>query len=660
MPQTDSEIIQQWDTYITDYEEKYQSVKQEAESIINDPTASNERKAQAIRDVQGQGEYLNQLKANKALLDEAYAHGQSLPNVTFNVTGAGMVVKNNQSIIFPVTLNSSPSGLNYDIVSTDFTIFRLTADSSTPWNGNSYSKFNTDGTVYGVGITSTSGNVYYTRSDPKGYVIPGSGGSWLYNNRTLYVCVSIVTESNFNVNNIVTISTSSYMSALLANDSGVPTEPVAPNNNYVATGIKYDYGSETQDPYEDKPWDYYNDNIKDSIANDSDKVYPEGYDPGNPYDPIPEPEEAPDDSGEVPTDQITRNVLGATRFITQYALNYQELATVGLSLWTSWLTINTDVWKNFFLPYAQDFGTLNIGAALDFIISLKVFPFAFTDEMSWIGLGDGVRMGTGHTDFLGGQSRIVRTVLGYLDGGTCEITPYFNDFRDIYNTTIIAYLPYCGTVQLNPAEVMGKTLHLYYYIDFQSGSCTAVIKVVGENTTYNICAKSGQMGFSLPITATNAGQVAAQFISDATKLYGTIGGMGLNIGKTIIGADDKVEMALGITENVGSATGSLIDQGTNLLSRSGIDVPMISGGGGIESFKFPSKAYVQIRRGKYGKPSNYGHCYGYMNDSSGKISDFGNDGKALCKFTGVDTTGLKCNDAERTEILSLLQTGVYV
>ena len=108
MPQTDSEIIQQWDTYIHDYEEKYQSVVQEYYTIINDPNASNERKAQAIRDVEGQGDYLNQLKANKALLDDAYAQGQPLPNITFNVNGAGIVCKkSNDNTIYPLVIETT-------------------------------------------------------------------------------------------------------------------------------------------------------------------------------------------------------------------------------------------------------------------------------------------------------------------------------------------------------------------------------------------------------------------------------------------------------------------------------------------------------------------------------------------------------------------------
>lgn len=662
MAQTDSEIIQQWDEYIEDYEEKLQEAKQNSDSTLQDGTASNSDRFNSAKDYVAQEQYLQQLKSNRDILQAAYDNGQPLPNVTFDVSGMGGVCKSIFSQLSTVSQASYKSGNNIVIFETDFGAPAYVPSSSGDF-GNISSIADDSGRYHAEGCKINQNTAQYASFsivDDKGYfvTIPTQTVYMGSNGIKRYTIIEEVDPATFNINQVPVLSASDVNNHIgyVSGSSAIYFD----SQFVVGKGIRYDYGQVTQDPYSDNPWDYYNDNIKDNISQDENKVYPNGYEPPNPYDPVVDPTNVPDDDGEVPDDQITRNVVGATRFITQYALTYQELSTVGVSLWTSWLTINTDVWKNFYLPYAQDFGTLNIGAALDFIISLKVYPFAFTDEMPWIGTGNGVRMGTGHTDFLGSESRIVRTVLGYLNGGTCEIPLYYDDFRDIYNTTIIAYLPYCGTVQLNPSEVVGKTLQLYYYIDFQAGSCTAVIKVIGENTTYNICAKTGQLGFSIPITATNAGQVAAQFISDTTKLYGTIANYGIGVSKSIMGSEDKVSLGLDVAEKTGSAIGSLIDLGTNVVTRSGIDVPMLSGGGSMESFKFPAKAYVQIRRGKYSKPENYGHSKGYVNNSSDVISNFGKDGTALCKFTGVDTTGLKCNDAERTEILSLLQTGVYI
>lgn len=101
-------------------------------------------------------------------------------------------------------------------------------------------------------------------------------------------------------------------------------------------------------------------------------------------------------------------------------------------------------------------------------------------------------------------------------------------------------------------------------------------------------------------------------------------------------------------------------------------MPMLSGGAGAESLMFPDTPFVQIRRGKYAKPDNYPHSQGFLNGSSNLISyykgafkgsptiDPSYKGRGLCKFTGVDSTGLTCNNDERAEIVNLLESGVYL
>lgn len=451
----------------------------------------------------------------------------------------------------------------------------------------------------------------------------------------------------------------------------------------------------------DAPWDAYNDNILPNVDPDN-AVFPGGYEPTLPDEPGDEPQNLPHDDGEPPENQTDRSLSVPMNFITQYVLDADELMTVGVNLWQSWLTPNTDVWMNFFLPYAQDFGTLNIGACMDFIISLRVYPFEFTLDM-FVNQPDGLRMGTGHTDFYGGSIPIIKTQIYCIDMGTCEVKPVtpYNDFRDMYNTSVLLFLPYCGTVELNPAEVIGRTLHAYYFIDFQSGGCTAVVTCVGDAGEYNIASKSGQIGFSIPLTATNAGQIAAQTMKDAVETVGTIGGLVFDIAKnqadnlfsmagaflskpTAISEDKQgkkslnafsnntFETSLKSGESAFNAGLSLANQALDRLSRSGIGMPMLSGGSGAEAMMFPDCVSIQIRRGKYAKPVNYPHSQGHLNGSSGKISEYAGsfkgtptipseyEGRGLAKFTGIDTTGLTCHADERAEIVALLESGIYI
>ena len=707
----DQQIIQQWDTYIQEYEEKYRTIKQEADTIINDPNASNERKAQAIRDVQGQGEYLNQLKANKALLDEAYANEQPLPNVTFDVLGAGMVCKKTgDSTIYPLTIDTAMTATELHYAKTDFTdIYQYTDmtyygyswTNSYPGKITQYKGFNSSNTFMAFGhfFAQTSGSfdrVIFNYRDALNYFSNQSGDSNFYNNHTFYLTAQLVSVTAFNINNVPTLPQGARLpNSYFYYETSNPSNPTQ-YSAHIALGIKYDYGSETQDPYEDNPWDYYNDNIKDNIANDDDKVFPEGYSPTDPDEPGNEPKDLPHDDG-TPTDLQERTLVAPTQFITQYILDSSQLYNLGDILWSTWLTPNTTIWKNFVYHFnaLADTGTFDVSMMFNFIISLRVYPFDLISltAFNWITGTDGVYMGTGHTNFLPGNIAILNTTIGWIDAGNCTIQPEmpYDDFRDMYNCSITCFLPYCGNVELTPAEVIGREINVRYLIDFQSGGCTAVIRIHGDKGWYLLASKSGQIGFMIPMTATNAGQVTTELIKDATQAAGTIGGFFFDLAKnkasnykSLLGnllskhpksysemeADRKLGN-IGVAESGFDAGLSLINQASDMLSRSGIDVPFMSGGSGAESMLFPDKCTIQIRRGKYCKPDNYPHSVSHLNCSSNTIEHYkgafkgtpatgSNTGKGLCKFTGIDTTGLTCHDDERAEIVALLEAGIYL
>lgn len=439
-------------------------------------------------------------------------------------------------------------------------------------------------------------------------------------------------------------------------------------------------------------WQEYGMNINDNEY-DPDAPEPEPGDdtPGD------EPQGLPHDDGLPPELQKNRTISVPALFITQYALTARELETVGLHLWTSWLTPNSDVHLNFFLPYAADFGTLNIASCMDFIISLKVFPFEFPLDIL-LANNNGVRMGTGHTDFLGSATTYIKTQIYCLDVGECEVKlpePY-NDFRDIYNCTALCFMPYCGSVELNLAEILGRTLKASYFIDFQSGGCTCVIECAGDAGDYVIASKTGQIGFTLPMTATNAGQVAAQFMGDAVKFIGTASStvfdivgkakdVAINIAGVNQGAQNGMDFDyaqskadyynakgdIGIMQSATNGGIGVANQVLDMLSRSAVEMPMLSGGGSAESFMFADCVSIQIRRGKYKKPDNYPHSVGYYNLSSNTIESYkgaysgspstgSTTGKGLCMFTNVDTSGLDCRQDERDEIMQLLSSGIYL
>lgn len=650
---------------ISDYIDKYEHDLALRESIVNLGNATTRQQ------IAMQKAHLADLKAKYAYLQTYYAqHGELPATVHFDAhtnDGAGMYRTEQGGEIKMVTLVAGASGTQI-VTAPDFTGTLSVSNPDMPTSAYRYG-------------TAQERNQYGMQL-----------GSWAYTGVDWTVTGTLFT--GMHVANSWAPGT--YWSVAL--DMGSEVELITGSNQmnaHVFKGGVY-FSLDEDDVPTDSIWDYYNDDILPNINPDNAAI-PEGYHPVEPDDPPDEPTDIPHDDGEPPEHQRDRAVGIPSQFITQYLLSYSQLQTFGLNLWQTWLTPNTDVWKNFFLPYGQDFGTLNIGACLDFIISLRVYPVDFADYLDLIGSSAGLYMGTGHTDFLGSSCAITKKLFHAFDCGTCEVKPEkpYNDFRDMYNTSISVILPYCGTVELTPAEVMYRNLRAYYYVDFQSGACTAVVEVEGDSGWYMVASKTGQMGFLLPITATNAGQLSAQFGKDATETLGTLAGWFFDTAKTIGNGlfgmagsylnkkSSEEEKLMGVGRagfdmlvnhgqtNVGTGI-ELVNQSLDRLSRSGIDMPMLSGGGGTEALMFPDTPYIQIRRGKYAKPENYPHSQGFLNGSSNTIEyykgafqgsptiDPSYQGRGLCKFTGVDSTGLTCNNDERVEIVALLESGIYI
>lgn len=662
MASSDEKTLQQ----ISDYIDKYEHDLALRESIVNLGNATTRQQ------IAMQKAHLADLKAKYAYLQTYYAqHGELPATVHFDAhtnDGAGMYRTEQGGEIKMVTLIAGTSGTQI-VTAPDFTGTLSVSNPDMPTS------------AYRSG-TSQSRNHYGMQL-----------GSWAYTGVSWTVTGSLFAGMNVSGS----WAPGTYWSVQL--DMGSEVELITGSqlslNAHVFKGGVY-FSLDADDVPTDSIWDYYNDDILPNIKPDNAAI-PDGYRPVEPDDPPDEPTDIPHDDGEPPEHQRDREVGIPSQFITQYLLSYKQLQTFGWNLWQSWLTPNTDVWMNFFLPYASDFGTLNIGACLDFIISLRVYPVDFAQYLDLIGGSTGLYMGTGHTDFLGSSCAITRKLFHAFDCGTCEVKPEkpYNDFRDMYNTSVSVVLPYCGTVELTPAEVMYRNLRAYYYVDFQSGACTAVVEVEGDSGWYMVASKTGQMGFLLPITATNAGQLSAQFGKDATETLGTLAGWFFDTAKTIGNGlfgmagsyldkkSSEEEKLMGVGRagfdmlvnhgqtNVGTGI-ELVNQSLDRLSRSGIDMPMLSGGGGTEALMFPDTPYVQIRRGKYAKPKNYPHSQGFLNGSSNTIEyykgafqgsptiDPSYKGRGLCKFTGVDSTGLTCNNDERVEIVALLESGIYI
>jgi len=399
----------------------------------------------------------------------------------------------------------------------------------------------------------------------------------------------------------------------------------------------------------------------------ADKLEDADYTPEDPT-PGPEPGSEDENTGSSITRPGTLGVGGTNGFITQYSLTAAQIGEIGRLLWLSFT--DADYYKNFLFTLTTT-GTLNLSNLLDYFVSLRVYPFPLINVPSHAAAGQDMWIGAGLVPLaFTSQLHTINNYADYVDAGSCVIPRYYNDFRDYTHTQIMLYLPYCGTVQLNPADVVGGTLHASYAVDFATGGCTAYVDLTTwDGFTYPIAVLSGSIGADIPLTASNAAQIAARIAGDALNFAGTVGetvagDIGRSaqaIGSAVSG--DVVGAAIGVGNVYAGRIGGVADiaqQGLKTLAGEGVKMPMLAGGRGFGAFGAPQTAYVQIRRGFYAEgvtaPQGFREAYGEPYDQPVQVSSC----TGFTVFANVDTSGLDCDAAERDAVKKMMQAGIYI
>lgn len=391
-----------------------------------------------------------------------------------------------------------------------------------------------------------------------------------------------------------------------------------------------------------------------------------------PYNPV-NPEGGgsdPDDDKQVAPNKVegvtmplqTGRTLGSgLGFITMYNLDSGQLQALGSALWHSVADYDPssidpqtgNIVHNFYVQLGQEVtGTFDTSAILDYFVSLKQYPFSVGTLPITTAFGSDVYIGNGKVGIpIGSGVRVLTSSIGMLSAGSClvrPVTPY-NDFRDYYNSTVTVYLPYCGTVELNPTEVINQTLSCFYAIDFYTGDCTAYLTVDG-NPSYIIGVANGTIGVDIPLSATADAQLQARHLIDGAQTARIFGSM-ITAGRAAI--DGDIAGAASSMLDIQSA-GMQLD--ATQKSRSGVASGFMSGGAGGASFYAPDSAFVIIRRGTYKRPDNYPSTVAYPSTQSGKLGAFA----GYTKCINVDMTGVTATTAEKDMIYDLLQSGVII
>lgn len=415
----------------------------------------------------------------------------------------------------------------------------------------------------------------------------------------------------------------------------------------------------------------------------------EGNNPDNPELTLSINNDTPEDDIDDETYLLTPIDFPISSFMTQYILNAQDVYDMGLTLWSGLGDPNSNMIANIARVYGST-GTFNIANIMDLFLSVKAFPFDLRD-FNYMIPAPAMTVGTGAVPILNREVPVFTASTYTLDCGTVSTvqkgvyrfgSDY--DFRNYVNTAISCFLPFCGTVELDPSDVFPYDLHCIYFIDMISGSCTACVYVLRDGSELLVGSKTGQIGKIVPISANNLMGVVGAALSDVTAIAQTIGQTILNAAeKKALGSSqmpvneasknsDYLKQVASYKENqqrisggydsmrsAYNTTGSATQGISNVMTRNGVSNPSLSPGTGLEALNVCRRPYITIRKLKYSSPNNYAHTTGF------KCTD-GTERKTISSYKGytvfqnVDLSGIVATQEELDEIKALLETGVYL
>lgn len=254
-----------------------------------------------------------------------------------------------------------------------------------------------------------------------------------------------------------------------------------------------------------------------------------------------------------------------------------------------------------------------------------------------------------------------------VDLGSYTLDRYFNDFRDFKPYTAISlYIPFCGTLALDPANYYNRTINVKLMIDMSTGSCTGLVFA----NDLLIDTIGGQCGVKIPLAAFNMGDyqnaiINAQYQLKQAEREKDTALIGIYAGAIIAGATASTGVGL-LAGAAGIIYGNYkynaaVDKIENIeynIEHMQPKQTNISTGSPTNSLGMEYDARLIITR-----PTTldtdiniYGHTVGYMTNKQGVLSDF----SGFTQCSNVNLSGIPMTSSELASIHEALKSGVYL
>lgn len=263
----------------------------------------------------------------------------------------------------------------------------------------------------------------------------------------------------------------------------------------------------------------------------------------------------------------------------------------------------------------------------------------------------------------------------WVPGGTCTYFAEYENFLD-YSPYCSAelYIPYCGSVNIDPETFIGHDITVRYLVDWHTGACLALV----YRDSLIVEQISGQMGISIPMIAADElsyansmfqGQQAvknAQTNAVATTVSGLANGFTQGVKMATIplpttiagGLASITQSAAGIVTSYNNVKSAEYELATKQLSYKQLTTatPMTSTGNEQECRLVIYRPTFLDKNTKrdFGK---YGHTTGFACLKNESLENY--TGLTVC--SSVDLSGIgQATEKEKEMIERALRSGVYL
>ena len=325
---------------------------------------------------------------------------------------------------------------------------------------------------------------------------------------------------------------------------------------------------------------------------------------------------------DITSDQITAPALPSEGYagtasmylVDKLNLNHLKLSIFSANFWQQWITNFNDAVNSIvgILQIPVDASVIPTGA-LEHVR-------AANKELEWT-----LATYSGYVEGKKIQSRYIS-----VDCGTVDLHLFWDSALDLNPyTKLNIYIPCVGIRTLDPDVVMGHTLGLYYNIDLMQGCALAVLTIDGDYLEQYPCSISTMFAI-----------YGEQF----TGLYQSV-------------ASTLATAAIGVTTagSGGAMAGAIAGAATSAMAQK---IHKGSAGTSASSMAllYQKQPYVEILRPIQQLPRDYTKFSAYPSYMTSQLINL----SGYVEVQDIRLDDIDCTDAERTELMNMLQSGVIL